>query len=434
LTVRPRELHLCLNTFPLGTHPAAWRSQDNDPVANGPTSLARYEEIIRSAERGLLDAIFFADALTVGGNASFEPCWFLEPTVLIAALAQASERIGFVASYSTTYSEPYNVARLFASLDHVTGGRIGWNVVTSYDERAARNFGDEALPDKALRYRRADEFVGIVKGLWDSWDDGALVGDKEAGILIDYERVKAIDHVGEFFEVAGPLQVPRSPQGQPLIVQAGGSPAGRDIAAKHANAIFSAQMDIEAAVEYRDDVHARARRFGRHPEDIAVLPGLTVLVGSTDEEAQRIKRDLDELIEIPDMEIQRFAGFVGVDPDLLSLDEPVPAGLVPEVSVKGTPQGFRDAIQSVLADPDITLRQVLAKGFAHRVIVGGPEVIADDIEQWFRAGAADGFNLMADSYPDGLDRFVDHVIPLLQERGIYRRSYDSTLLNERFAG
>lgn len=432
--MRPRELHLCLNTFPLGTHPAAWRSQDNDPVANGPTSLARYEEITRSAERGLLDAIFFADALTVGSNPSFEPCWFLEPTILIAALAQASERIGFVASYSTTYAEPYNVARLFASLDHVTGGRVGWNVVTSYDERAARNFGDEELPDKALRYRRADEFVGIVKGLWDSWDQDAIVGDKETGLLFDYDRVHPIDHVGEFFEVAGPLQVPRSPQGQPLIVQAGGSPAGRDIAAKHANAIFSAAMDIDAAIAYRDDIHERARRFGRHPEDIAVLPGLTVLVGSTDEEAQRIKRELDELIEIPDMEIQRFAGFVGVDPDKLSLDEPVPAGLVPEVSVKGTPQGFRDAIQSVLADPELTLRQVLAKGFAHRVIVGGPETIADDIERWFRAGAADGFNLMADSYPDGLDRFVDHVIPLLQERGIYRRSYDSVLLNERFAG
>lgn len=432
--MRPRELHLCLNTFPLGTHPAAWRSQDNDPAANGPTSLARYEEITRSAERGLLDAIFFADALTVGSNPSFEPCWFLEPTILIAALAQASERIGFVASYSTTYAEPYNVARLFASLDHVTDGRVGWNVVTSYDERAARNFGDEELPDKALRYRRADEFVGIVKGLWDSWDQDAIVGDKETGLLFDYDRVHPIDHVGEFFEVAGPLQVPRSPQGQPLIVQAGGSPAGRDIAAKHANAIFSAAMDIDAAIAYRDDIHERARRFGRHPEDIAVLPGLTVLVGSTDEEAQRIKRELDELIEIPDMEIQRFAGFVGVDPDKLSLDEPVPAGLVPEVSVKGTPQGFRDAIQSVLADPELTLRQVLAKGFAHRVIVGGPETIADDIERWFRAGAADGFNLMADSYPDGLDRFVDHVIPLLQERGIYRRSYDSVLLNERFAG
>lgn len=427
----PRQLHLALNTFALGSHPAAWRLEGTDP--HGPISLQRYVEISHVAERGLLDAVFFADALTAGGNPSFEPCWFLEPTILIAALAQATDRIGFVASYSTTYSEPYNVARLFASLDHVTGGRVGWNVVTSYDERAARNFGDVSLPDKELRYRRADEFVGIVKALWDSWEDDAFLGDKAAGVLVDYDRVHPIDHVGAFFEVAGPLQVPRSPQGQPLIVQAGGSPSGRDLAARHANAIFSAQLDLQAAIEYRDDVHARAERFGRHPEDIAVLPGLSVIVGSTDAEAHQIKRDLDEIADSSERQLERFADFVGVEPDRLSLDAPVPAGLVAPESTVGTPQGFRDAINSVLADPTLTLRQVLSRGVGHRLIVGGPETIADDIERWFVSGGADGFNLMPESYPDGLARFVDHVVPLLQERGIYRRSYDTPLLNERFA-
>jgi FMN-dependent oxidoreductase (nitrilotriacetate monooxygenase family) len=429
-----RELHLALNTFPLGTHPAAWRRDNGD--TRGPVDLDRYREIAQVAERGLFDAIFFADALTVGNNPSFEPCWFLEPTILIAALAQVTEEIGFVASYSTTYSHPYNVARLFASLDHVTGGRVGWNVVTSYDERAARNFGDASLPEKNLRYRRAEEFVDVVKALWASWEEGAVLSDKNSGVLIDYERVHAIDHVGEFFAVEGPLQVPHSPQGQPMIFQAGGSPAGRDLAARNANGIFSAQLDLESAIAYRDDIHARAERLGRGGEKIAVMPGLSVVVGSTDAEAHSIRDELDALGGVPDVQVQlaRFAQFVGVDPQLLSLDAPVPVGLVPTVSTVGTPQGFRDAIQSVLADPKVTLREALSKGVGHRLLVGGPERIADDIEHWFLAGAADGFNLMADSYPDGLERFVDHVVPLLQEKGIYRRDYETSLLNARFAG
>jgi FMN-dependent oxidoreductase (nitrilotriacetate monooxygenase family) len=427
-----RQLHLALNTFALGSHPAAWRQADGDPF--GPIKLSRYIEIAQIAERGLLDAVFFADALTLERGGGFQPCWFLEPTILIAAMAQATESIGFVASYSTTYSEPYNVARTFASLDHVTSGRVGWNVVTSYDESAARNFGDVHLPEKEFRYRRADEFVQVVKELWASWDDDAYVGDKENGVLIDWDRVRPIDHVGEFFEVAGPLQVPPSPQGQPLIVQAGGSPAGRDLAARHASAIFSSQLDIDAAIDYRNDIHARAQRHGRDPRDIVVMPGLSVIVGSTDAEAYEIKEELDaQGGGGPERALAGFARFTGVDVSRLSLDEPVPAGLVPAVSNVGTPQGFRDAIQSVLADPKLTLREVLSRGFGHRLLVGSPETVAADIEHWYRSGAADGFNLMPESYPRGLDYFVDHVVPLLQERGIYRTSYDGPLLNERFS-
>jgi len=426
-----RQLHLGLNTFALGTHPAAWRRPQADPQA--PITLAAYEEIARTAERGLLDVVFFADVLTLADNPAFDPCWFIDPTILIAAMAQATERIGFVASYTTTYAHPYTVARLFSSLDHVSGGRVGWNVVTGYDEPSARNFGDAQLPDKALRYRRADEFVTVVKALWDSWEEGALVGDKATGTLIDYERVHAIDHAGEFFEVAGPLQVPRSPQGRPVVFQAGGSPAGRDLAAKHADGIFSSQLELEAAVAYRDDIHARAARFGRSGDEITVMPGLQVIVGSTDEEARRIQVELDDAGGVTAARLRQLAWFVGLDADTLELDAPLPADAVPTQSERGLPQGFRDAIGALLADRTLTVRDVLARGFGHRLLVGGPETIADDIERWFRAGAADGFNLMPESNPDGLARFVDHVVPLLQERGIYRREYETSLLNERFA-
>jgi FMN-dependent oxidoreductase (nitrilotriacetate monooxygenase family) len=422
-------MHIALNLHALGTHPGAWRLDGGHP--HGLVDIDYYKRIAQTAERGLLDAIFFADALTVGGQPSSDLGWVMDPTLIIAALADATVDVGFIASYSTTFAEPYTVARTFASLDHITGGRVGWNVVTSYDERAARNFGEAQLPDKALRYRRAAEFVDVVTALWNSWEEGALVGDKATGTLIDYQRVHAIDHAGEFFEVEGPLQVPRAPQGRPVIFQAGGSPAGRDLAARWADGIFSAQMEIDAAIAYRDDIHVRAARFGRRPEEVAVLPGVVIVVGSTDEEAHQIKTELDDLTGGAQARLIQFAGFVGVDPERLSLDKPVPAGVVPAAA--GVPQGFRDALQSVLDRPDRTLREVLSRGLGHRLLVGSPETIADDLERWFLAGAGDGFNIMSESYPDGLERFVDHVVPVLQARGLYRRSYAGRLLNRRFA-
>jgi FMN-dependent oxidoreductase (nitrilotriacetate monooxygenase family) len=426
--VSDRQLHLALNLHSFGTHPGGWRLPTSDP--RGPIDVDHYKQIARISERGLLDAIFFADVLAAGGDPSSDLGWLLDPALITAAIADATEEIGFVISSSTTYGDPYTVARTFASLDHITGGRVGWNVVTGYDERSAGNFGDPQLPPKELRYRRAGEFVDVVVDLWESWEEGALVGDQERGLLIDRNRVHAIDHVGEFFSVKGPLQVPRPPQGRPVLFQAGGSPAGRDLAARTGDGIFSAQMELEDAIAYRDDIRVRAARHGRQPDDVAVLPGVVVVVGSTDEEAHRIKDELDAITGGPERQLEQFAGFVGVDPDRLSLDAPVPAGLI--AGAASVPQGFRDALQSVLDRPDQTLREVLGRGLGHRLLVGGPETIADDFEAWLLAGAADGFNIMSESYPAGLERFVDHVVPLLQERGIYRRSYDGPLLRRRF--
>jgi FMN-dependent oxidoreductase (nitrilotriacetate monooxygenase family) len=426
--VTGRQMHIALNLHALGTHPNGWRLPSSN--AFGAIEIDHYREIAQISERGLLDAVFFADVLTAEDNPNFDPGWYLDPTLITAATAAATEAIGFVISSSTTYGLPYTVARTFASLDHITGGRVGWNVVTGYDERSAPNFGDVRLPPKDHRYRRAGEFVDIVSALWDSWEGEAYVGDKESGLLVDRERVHRIDHDGEFFSVRGPLQVPRSPQGRPVIFQAGGSSPGRDLAARTADGIFSAAIELEEAIAYRNDIRARAVRAGRRGDAVAVLPGVTVIVGSTDEEARRLKDELDELGGAYDRRLAQFAGFVGLDPETLSLDAPVPAGII--ASNPSVPQGFRDALQSVINRPGRTLREVLDRGVGHRQLVGGPKTIADDLQTWFETGAADGFNIMCDSYPDGLERFVDHVVPVLQARGLYRRAYEGPLLRHRF--
>lgn len=425
-----RSIHLNVNVLSSGSHGASWRAADGNPL--GYIQIEHYQEIARIAERGCLDAVFLADALAIAFDPRANPSWALDPAVIVAGMAAVTSRIGFIASASTTYSHPYNIARTFSSLDHASHGRVGWNVVTTYDERAAPNFGDGRLPVHADRYGRAVEFVDVVQSLWDSWEDDALVLDREAGRFADPAKIHAIDHQGQHFSVAGPLQIPRSPQGRPVLVQAGSSEQGRDLAARYAEAIFSVQQDLGEAKAYYADVKGRAARYGRDPDKIAILPGLFVIVGSTEEEALRRRKQLDEIAGEASV-LHRFAGQLGLDPADLDLDRPVPEHLLEKINSYMGTRGFVEATLSLARDRSLTVRDIIARGGgAHRLVVGGPEQIADTIEHWVRERAADGFNIMCDVFPSGLTAFVDYVVPELQKRGLFRRNYEGTTLRDHY--
>lgn len=425
-----RQLHINVNVLPSGSHAANWRAPDGHRF--GFIEIEHYQEVARIAERGLLDAVFLADALAIAPDPSFGPTWALDPVVIVTGMAAVTESIGFIASASTTYSHPYNIARAFLSLDHVSRGRVGWNVVTTYDQRAAPNFGQRNLPVHEDRYGRAQEFVEVVLGLWDSWEDEALVGDRKSGLFADPKRIHRLDHAGQIFSVQGPMQLPRSPQGRPLLVQAGGSDQGRELAARYAEAVFSVQHVIEEARTFYADVKARARRLGRDPDTIAILPGLSLIIGGTEAEALARKKDLDEIAE-DGRALERFAGRLGVDPKDLDYDLPVPERLLERIQNASGSRGFIDATVALLKDRSLTVREIMEQGGGrHRVVVGAPEQIADTIEQWFTTGAADGFNIMCDVFPTGLVAFVDHVVPVLQKRGLFRRAYSGKTLRDHY--
>lgn len=422
----PRRLHLNVNILHSGFVPSAWRLGDADPRAF--VDVAHYVRVAQLAERGKLDAVFLADNAAIIDQIDFRPITALEPTVLLASIAAATTHIGVIGTASTSYNEPYNIARRFATLDHVSRGRAGWNVVTTADLPSARNFGHDVVPDHAQRYARAAEFTELVKALWDSWDDDAFVGDKASGRFIDVTKVRPVEHDGRFFKVQGPLNLPRPPQGHPVLVQAGGSGDGRDLAARHAEAVFSASQSFEESAAYRRDLNARAAAYGR-PQGVQVLAGLTTIIGATETEALRRR---DELVEqIPwRYSLTRLAGTLGISPDQLELDARLPEHLALPNGGNGNHTFFHATIAEARRGGH-TVRELirsLAGGGGHRVIVGTPEQVADDIEHWFKGEAADGFNLMPDALPDGLEAFVDGVVPILQRRGLFRTEYEGNTL------
>ncbi|PVX81670.1 LLM class flavin-dependent oxidoreductase [Paraburkholderia unamae] len=422
----PRRLHLNINILHSGFVPSAWRLDDADPRAF--VDVAHYVRVAQLAERGKLDAVFLADNAAIIDQIDFRPITALEPTVLLASIAAATTHIGVIGTASTSYNEPYNIARRFATLDHVSRGRAGWNVVTTADLPSARNFGHDVVPDHAQRYARAAEFTELVKALWDSWDDDAFVGDKASGRFIDVTKVRPVEHDGRFFKVQGPLNLPRPPQGHPVLVQAGGSGDGRDLAARHAEAVFSASQSFEESAAYRRDLNARAAAYGR-PQGVQVLAGLTTIIGATEAEALRRR---DELVEqIPwRYSLTRLAGTLGISADQLELDARLPEHLALPNGGNGNHTFFHATIAEARRGGH-TVRELirsLAGGGGHRVIVGTPEQVADDIEHWFKGEAADGFNLMPDALPDGLEAFVDGVVPILQRRGLFRTEYEGNTL------
>ncbi len=414
-----------------GHHIAAWRDPSVAPDAG--QSLRHYIEIAKLGERGRFDFLFNADS-----NSTFGPddvnVWKrttatlrLEPLTLMGALAAVTSHIGLVSTATTSYLEPFHVARLFASLDQLSGGRAGWNLVTSSAASEALNFSHAAHAPHAERYERAAEFVRVVMGLWDSWEDDAFVFDKDAGLFFDPAKLHTLNHKGKHFGVRGPLMMQRSPQGRPIIVQAGQSEAGRQLAAETAEVIFTVQQEIEPAREYYADVKQRAAAAGRAPEHVAIMPGVMVAVGSTHREAEQKYEALQSLIH-PDLGVATLSDIVGMDLKDYPLDGPLP-----EVPLINTQQGRQRVVVDLARRENLTIRQLyqrLSGARAHRSIFGTPTEIADSLEHWYKTGAADGFNIMALTFPQGLADFVDHVIPELQRRKLFRTEYEGTTLRE----
>ncbi|MEU6190527.1 LLM class flavin-dependent oxidoreductase [Nocardia sp. NPDC047038] len=423
-----RQVHLNVNILNAGVFGGSWRFPGTDPVAS--FGLDHYVRIARRAEEARFDAVFLADGPAIREDIRYRPFNSLEPSVILAAVAAATSRIGLIATLSSSYNHPYDVARRFASLDLLSGGRSGWNVVTTAGADAARNFGFDEEPEHGARYQRAAEFVAVVRALWNSWEPGALVGDKSAHRFADPDKIHPVDHRGTHFRVAGPLNVPRSPQGEPVVVQAGASSDGRGLAARVGEVIFTAAQTEQEAGEYYRDVKSRAVALGRRAEDVLILPGLSTVLGSTEREAAQRRELLDELVP-PDYALNRLAAQLGVDREALRLDAPLPWHLLPEPDRAGGSQTFYKIALGLARRDKLTVRQLLRElggGAGHRIVTGTPEQIADAIVDWVDKGIADGFNLMPDVLPDGFDDFVDGVVPILRRRGVLRTEYETTTL------
>jgi FMN-dependent oxidoreductase (nitrilotriacetate monooxygenase family) len=422
-------MHLNAFLYGCGHHSAAWRHPDSRVEDLG--NIAYYEELAQLAERGKFDAVFFADGHSVRDPAG-AGTWFLEPITALSAMARATTHIGLVTTVSSTFYTPFHAARMLASLDHISGGRAGWNVVTSMFDAEARNHGMDAIPAREERYARAAEFVDTALALWDSWEPDALTLDR-TGMYADPAKVHSIDHDGKHFRVDGPLTVPRSPQGRPVLFQAGASGPGRDLAAKYAEAIYAVAYDLVAAQSYYEDVKARIDRAGRDSAAVGIMPGLVTYVGSTMEEAHRKKTELDVLLPT-EQSLAMLSTFTGQDCAAWELDEPVPP-LPPAAEFTG-PQGRYETILRIIEKDRPTVRQLLgtlAAGGGHATMIGTPDSIADEMESWTGRGA-DGFNLMCPRYPDSLADFVEHVIPILQQRSLFRSEYTSSTLRGHLTG
>jgi FMN-dependent oxidoreductase (nitrilotriacetate monooxygenase family) len=424
--------HFHLNAFLMGVghHEAAWRHPRTN--ARAVLDARHFQNLGRIAERGKLDSVFFADGLAVGPRIARNTQAVFEPITLLTAIATATERIGLIATASTSYNEPYTLARAFASLDHISGGRAGWNIVTSAGADEAANFGLDGIPEHRLRYERAQEFLDVALKLWDSWEPGSVVLDAKAGLFADPAKVHPIDHVGERFRVRGPLNSPRSPQGRPLLVQAGSSESGKEFAAKHAEAVFTAQRTLGEGQAFYTDLKRRLPKYGRARDDLKVLPGIVPFIGSTGAEAHALEQEFTDLIS-PDYALRQLSTMVGVDLTEHALDAPLPP-LPAEHEIQGNKSRYQ-LVKDLAERERLTVRQLIARlggGRGHRTLAGTPEQVADNLQQWFEAGAADGFNIMPPYLPGGLEDFVDHVVPLLQQRGLFRAEYEGRTLREHY--
>ncbi|WP_433598562.1 LLM class flavin-dependent oxidoreductase [Nocardia sp. CA-135953] len=428
-----RQLSLNAFIYPSGHHEAAWRHPQSRP--DRIYDVAYYQEIGRTAEAAKLDAVFFADGPALRTNVKHNAASGLEPITLLTAIATATTHLGLIATASTTYYEPYNLARLFSTLDHISGGRAGWNIVTTGTDLAAANFGLDKHPDHATRYARAREFVDAVVALWDSWEDDAILLDQEAGIYADPDKIHPIDFVGEYLSVRGPFNAPRTPQGHPVLVQAGASNDGRAFAGQYAEAIFTAHQRLEDAQAFYADIKAKAAEFGRDAEQIKILPGISPFIGDTEAAAEQLEREFNELT-VPEYGLKQLEGIAGESLRNLPLDEPVPLELFSDAGdVTDNERSRRQVVAGIVQRERPTLRGLLhrlAGARGHRVFAGTPEQVADTIEEWFRNGAADGFNVMPPYYPGGLEVFAEQVVPILQRRGLFRTEYTGTTLRDHF--
>ncbi|WP_280384168.1 LLM class flavin-dependent oxidoreductase [Nocardia wallacei] len=428
-----RQLNLNAFIYPAGHHEAAWRHPDSR--ADRIYDVTYYQEIGRTAEAAKLDAVFFADGPALRTDIRYNAAPGLEPITLLTAIASATTHLGLIATASTTYYEPYNLARLFSSLDHISGGRAGWNIVTTGTDLAAANFGLDRHPAHAERYARAREFVAAVVALWDSWEDDAILFDRAAGRYADPDKIHRIDFEGEYLRVRGPFSSARTRQGYPVLVQAGASNDGRAFAARYAEAIFTAHQRREDAQSFYADIKRRVREFGRDPDHVKILPGISPFIGDTEAAAQRLEREFNELT-VPEYGLGQLENIAGEKLRHLPLDEPVPAELFADAGdVTDNAASRRQVVAGIVRRDRPTLRGLLhrlAGARGHRVFAGTPEQVADTIEDWFRTGAADGFNIMPPYYPGGLEVFAATVVPILQRRNLFRTEYTGTTLRDHF--
>ena len=429
-----RRMRLGVFFNPTGHHVASWRHPDAQ--ADAGINIDHYVEIARTAERAKFDLMFLADNICVRDakmtalSRSAQYIANFEPLTLLSAIAMTTSRIGLVATASSSYNEPFHVARKFASLDHISHGRAGWNLVTSGMANEASNFGRDAHYGHAERYKRAYEFAEVVTGLWDSWDDDAFVRDKASGRFFRPEGLHALNHTGAHFSVKGPLNVPRSPQGHPVIVQAGGSEDMMAVAARFAEAIFCAPLSVEAGQKLYNELKGKAVALGRSADSMKILPGLSPIVGRTKKEAQE-KLDALNALTHPQVAIEILSTIMGgLDLSVYDPDAPPPADL--PIKTEASQYMYASALDLAKRE-NLSLRELAVRFAGARgksVVAGSAEDIADLMQQWFEAGACDGFNVMPSHLPGGLDEFVDAVIPLLQERGLFRTEYEGETLRE----
>ncbi|HUZ75342.1 MAG TPA: LLM class flavin-dependent oxidoreductase [Stellaceae bacterium] len=424
-----RQLRLGAFMRPATIHTGAWRYPGAYPDAN--FNFAHLKRFAQTLERGRFDAFFMADHLAVlnmpiDALKRSATVTSFDPLTLLPALAVVTERLGLVATASTTFNDPYHVARKFASLDHLSGGRAGWNVVTTSNPDAARNFGLDEHVEHGERYRRAREFYDVVTGLWDSWADDAFICDVEAGVFFDPDKMHVLDHKGPHYSVRGPLNVARPIQGWPVIVQAGASEAGRQLAAETAEAVFTAQSNFAAGQRFYADVKGRMEKLGRNRDHLKILPAVMVVVGDSLDEARRKRALLDSLVHydsaIASLSIALGHDASGFDPD----------GPLPDIPESNASKSGRERAIDLARRENLTVRQLAQRigGYSGLAMLGTPAMIADEMEEWLVGEASDGFTVMFPYVPGGLDDYVDRVVPELQRRGIFRRDYEGTTLRE----
>ncbi len=414
---------------PVSIHTGAWRYPGAILDAN--FNFPALKQFIQKLEQGKFDAFFMADHLAVlnmptNALKRSHTVTSFEPFTLLSALATVTEHIGLIATASTTYDAPFHIARRFASLDHISGGRTGWNIVTTANPDAALNFGLEEEIEHDERYKRAREFYDVVTGLWDSFADDAFIRDVEAGVYFDPEKMHVLNHKGKYLSVRGPLNIARPIQGWPVIVQAGASNAGRQLAAETAEAVFAGVSTLEAGKEYYVDVKGRAQAIGRDPNSIKILPGALVIVGDTVADAQAKRAYLDSLVHY-DSGIGSLNSALGYDVSGFDPDGPLPD--IPETNAG---RSSRERVVTLAQRENLSIRQLAQRigSYGGLAFIGTPQAIADEMEQWLTEEGADGFNIMFPYLPEGLNDFVDQVIPELQRRGIFRKEYEGKMLRE----
>jgi len=413
-----------------GHHVASWRHDEaND---KGPMDLDHLIHIAKKSEIGKFDLLFLADSLFVSSTSHPNILSRFEPLTLLSVLSRETEHIGLASTASTTYEQPFHLARIFSSLDHISNGRAAWNIVTSSINSTAQNFNGAKHMEHELRYERAEEFVDVTNKLWRSWDENTFTRNKDNGQFIDEQKLHTIDHTGKHFSVKGPLNIERSPQVRPLLIQAGSSPTGTDLAAKVADVVFTAQSNISDAQQFYKNLKEKVQQHDKASDEVSIMPGLFPVIGATETEAQNNYQNLQDLI-LPEIGLKILSPYLG-DIDLSNYDLSTPFEDIPFDSGNGVQSRFQVILNNA-KEAHLTLEQVMkqvAGSRGHHIVIGTPEAIADKMQDWFENKAADGFNIMPPLLPTQFDLFVEQVVPILQHRGLVQQNYEGGTLREKF--